>query len=107
MNDYSSDYMYIKKKTEILETCNCPPRNFCGICFWKGITVGDDHLLKHICTKCKADNESFKERLYEKDVKSINFEPLCGKACIWWDWFHHQRQTLADNMNISFVYKRK
>ena len=98
-NIFESDYLYIKKKTEILETCECPKNTntinsrdartnticICGICFWKGITVADDQLLNNVCSRCKADDKEFKSCVYklvESTNKTLPFEPVCFKACI-------------------------
>lgn len=103
---FSSDYEYIKSKTEILETCDCAKQNICGICFWKGVTISPEIGINNKCRRCLADMQKFKEKVKNASGK-IDYEPICFTSCMWWDWFHNLRKQIALQNNVTFNYKRK
>ena len=107
MEEFETDYTYIAKKMEITETCECPKNMFCGICFWKGIQLSPENAVNHKCKNCMSMTMNFKNVVKVSSDKFIKIELLCCTSCIWWDWFHHQRQEIAANNNVSFVYLRK
>lgn len=106
---FSSDYEYIKAKTEILESCDCKNNQMCGICFWKGITIPPEIGKNNKCLRCLADTKTFKLDVDKTTGGFIEFEYTCTIHCIWWDWFNYLRTQYAKQNNVKFesVPKRK
>lgn len=106
--DFSSDYLYIEAKTQILENCSCKDKQMCGICFWKGITIPPKDAINNKCTRCIADTKLVKTKIKDNpSAKIIEFIPECCTSCIWWDWFHYQRTSMANKITIVYLRKPK
>ena len=92
-------YAYIKEKTKIEETCDCRyPKQLCGICFWKGVTIPPEMGHKYRCKRCIEDTEAFKQCTQKK------FAPTCCKSCIWWDFYDNRRREYAKNNKKKLEY---
>jgi hypothetical protein len=98
---------YYKRKTEITETCKCLDKNFCGICFWKGITIPPEIGKDIKCRKCQDDTTILKEKIKYSTGGKIEFQHSCCSSCLWWDWFDNIRKQIASKNNIILIYNRR
>lgn len=92
-------YAYIKEKTKIDETCTCKyPKEICGICFWKGVTIPPEIGYRNRCSKCIVDTENFKY------CNQPRFKPSCCISCIWWEFYDGKRRQIAKIQKRKLVY---
>lgn len=58
---------------------------FCGECFWQGVTIKPECILE--CSKCKIDTDAIK--------RQPEIEAKCCKNCLWWDFFDLKRRVIT------------
>lgn len=72
-------------------TCVHPRGQFCGTCFWQGVSIPVEYIPP--CSKCTIDTDEVKKQ--SKVSKQVEVEPKCCLSCVWWDWFDKRRRDMC------------
>jgi len=74
--------------------------------WWNGITIKPE--ATPMCDRCQQDTKEYARLKAEMSLAQFTEKTMkCSHHCMWFSWFHQQRQKMTTLSSITSSVKRK